>query len=76
MKKVKMVIIVIISLLALIVFLQNTEVVETKLLFMRVAMPRALLLISTFIIGFVAGIITASLLLRKSGRKETVPQHK
>jgi putative membrane protein len=73
MQKVKMVIIIVISLLALIVFLQNTEVVETRLLFMRVAMPRALLLISTFIIGFVAGIITVSLLLRKSGKKEAAP---
>ncbi len=68
MKKFKLIIVVIVSILALIIFLQNTESVQTKLLFMTVAMPRALLLISTFLIGFVAGIITASLLLRKSGR--------
>jgi uncharacterized integral membrane protein len=68
MKEFKMIVVVIVSVLALIIFLQNTESVETRLLFMSVAMPRALLLISTFLIGFVAGIITASLLLRKSGR--------
>ena len=47
MKKVKLIAIVVISILAFIIFLQNTESVETKILFMKVAMPRAILLIST-----------------------------
>jgi len=74
MKKVKVIVIIVISVLAFIIFLQNTESVETKILFMKVAMPRAILLISTFLVGFVAGTITTSLLLRKSGKKKTVTQ--
>jgi uncharacterized integral membrane protein len=69
MKKVKVIVIIVISILAFIIFLQNTESVETKILFTKVVMPRALLLISTFLVGFVAGLITTSLLLRKSGKK-------
>ena len=74
MKKVKVIVIIVISILAFIIFLQNTESVETKILFMRVAMPRAILLILTFIVGFVAGTVTTSLLLRKSEKKKTVKQ--
>ena len=74
MKKAKLIAIIIISILAFIIFLQNTESVETKILFMNVAMPRAILLILTFLAGFVAGIITTSLLLRKSEKEKTVPQ--
>jgi uncharacterized integral membrane protein len=74
MKKIKLIAIIVISVLAFIIFLQNTESVETKILFMKVAMPRAILLISTFLVGFVAGTITTSLLLRKSGKKKTVIQ--
>jgi len=75
MKKAKLILIIVISILAFIIFLQNTESVETRILFMKVAMPRALLLISTFFIGFVAGAITTSLLLRKSGKKKTVTKN-
>jgi len=68
MKKLKIILIIIILLMALIVFLQNTETVETKLLFMTLSMPRALLLMLTFIMGFVGGLITASYILRKSDK--------
>ena len=74
MKKVKLIAIVVISILAFIIFLQNTESVETRILFMKVAMPRAILLISTFLVGFVAGLITTSMLLRKSGKKKPETQ--
>ena len=70
MKNIKVIIIIVISVLAFIIFLQNTESVETKILFMNVAMPRAILLISTFLVGFVAGLITTSMLLRKSEKKK------
>jgi len=66
MKKAKIVIIAIVTLLALIVFFQNTETVETKFLFTKITMPRVLLLIMTFMAGFVVGLITASHVLRKS----------
>jgi uncharacterized integral membrane protein len=68
MKKVKITIIAIVTLLALIVFLQNTETVETKFLFTKISMPRVLLLIMTFMTGFVVGLLTASHVLRKSSK--------
>jgi uncharacterized integral membrane protein len=68
MKKAKIVVIILICILALIVSLQNTKAVETKLLFMTISMPRVLLLMLTFIMGFIAGLITASYILRKGAR--------
>ncbi len=49
--------------------LQNTQVVETKILFMTISMPRALLLIITFVAGFITGTLFVSGLLRKTGKK-------
>ncbi len=71
MKKVKIIAIIIILLLALIVFIQNTQAVETKLLFLTITMPRVLLLMLTFIMGFIGGLITASYILRKPGHSDT-----
>ncbi|UCC99385.1 MAG: DUF1049 domain-containing protein [Phycisphaerales bacterium] len=68
MKKVKIILIVTILLLALIVSLQNTEVVETKFLLMTFMMPRVLLLLLTFMLGFIGGMITTSVILKKSGK--------
>lgn len=70
MKKVKVTAIIVILLLALIVFLQNTQAVETKLLFLTITMPRVLLLMLTFIMGFIGGLITASYILRKPGQPD------
>ena len=70
MKKVKVIVVLVILLLVVIVFLQNTEAVETKLLFMTITMPRVLLLVVTFILGFVGGLITASYILRKPGKAQ------
>lgn len=58
MKKFKVIAISVVSLLVLIVILQNTESVETKFLFARLTMPRAFLLMLTFLFGFVAGLLT------------------
>ena len=68
MKKAKIILIIVILLLALIVSLQNTEEVETKFLLMRFTMPRVLLLLLTFTLGFVGGMIAASVMLKKSGK--------
>ena len=65
MKKARIILIVVIVLLALIVSLQNTEAVETKFLLMTIEMPRVILLLLTFVLGFVGGMITASFILRK-----------
>ena len=65
MKNVKIILIIVISILALIIFLQNTEAVDTKLLFVTVTMSRALLLILTFGLGFATGLISMSYMSRK-----------
>jgi uncharacterized integral membrane protein len=70
MKKAKMIIVLIVSLIAVIVFFQNTEVVVTRFLFAKIEMPRFLLLISTFIMGFIVGLITRSY-FRRRPRKQT-----
>jgi len=68
MKKFKVILIVVILSIAVIVALQNKEEVETKFLFMSVTMPRMLLILVTFALGFLGGLITASLILRKSDK--------
>ena len=57
--KLKIVGIAVIVLIVLVVVLQNTQAVETKLLFLTVTMPRAALLFGTLIIGFAIGVLTA-----------------
>ena len=53
------------GLLVLIVILQNTEAVETELLFISVSMPRAVLLFGALLIGFALGVLTAGRISRK-----------
>ena len=55
MQKVKQVIAIVLAVLALIVALQNMEQVNTKLLFVSFAMPRFVLLLVVFALGFIAG---------------------
>jgi uncharacterized integral membrane protein len=71
MKKAKIIGIILISILFVVIFLQNTEAVETKLLFATVTMSRALLLILTFVAGFATGLITMSYMMRKPKRTQT-----
>ena len=68
MKKFKIILIVIILLIAVIVALQNKQPVKTEFLFLSVTMPRMLLILVTFALGFLGGLITASLILRKSDK--------
>jgi putative membrane protein len=56
-------------LIVLIVVFQNTELVETKLLFVTVTMPRAALLAITMLIGVAAGILVALGLSKKFPKK-------
>lgn len=58
-----------IAIVAIIVVAQNTQSVETKLLFVRVVMPRAVLLLITVLIGFVLGVLTVGWISRKPGPK-------
>jgi len=70
MKKVKLILIIIILLIALVVSLQNTEAVETKFLLLTVTMPRFLLLLMTFTLGFIGGMIAASVIMKKSEKSQ------
>ena len=60
MTKIKSILAITVSLLILIIILQNTQAVEARLLFMKATMPHTLLLLVTLLIGFVIGIVTAS----------------
>jgi uncharacterized integral membrane protein len=71
MKKIKTIVIALVLLLVLIIVLQNTQSVETKLLFAKVTMPRAFLLMLTFLFGFVAGLLTTLSFGRKANRKHS-----
>ena len=70
MKRAKLILITVIAIAAIIVVLQNTEAVETKLLFVTVTMPRALLLIVTLLAGFILGLLALSHLIGKGGDKQ------
>jgi len=62
------------AILILIVILQNMEAVETRLLFVSMTMPRAVLLAATFLIGFAVGVMTSTWIIRKRERKSAPPQ--
>ena len=64
-RKARIIIILIVSLLSLIVFVQNRQAVDTKLLFATITMPLVLLLILTFIMGSILGLVIASYVLRE-----------
>jgi lipopolysaccharide assembly protein A len=64
-KKIKTFFIVVVTLLILIVIFQNTQAVQTKLLFQTVTMPKALLIIISLLIGFALGVIVTTLLRTK-----------
>jgi uncharacterized integral membrane protein len=68
MNKLKLVGIACIVLMIVVVVLQNTQTVETKLLFFTVTMPNAALLFGTLIIGFAIGVITAGHIVSRAKR--------
>ena len=69
MRKVKLIAIVLISILTIIILVQNTETVQARVLFATVPMSLALLMMLTFVLGFTAGILVATYFLRKKGSK-------
>ncbi|MBN2225848.1 MAG: LapA family protein [candidate division Zixibacteria bacterium] len=64
---VKKAIIVIIAVLAVIILLQNTQVVTLHFLFWHLSMSQALLFPLTLLIGFVLGLLIVSLSGKKTG---------
>ena len=74
MKNFKIILITVILTISIIVALQNKELVETKFLFASVEMPLMLLITITFAVGFIAGLITWSLLRKKSTKPKKEEQ--
>jgi uncharacterized integral membrane protein len=66
MNKVKIIVAAAMAVLLVVIILQNTQQVETRLLFATISMPRAVLLLATLVVGFVIGLLTAGRLSRKS----------
>ena len=66
MAKAKLIAALVLAVLVIIVVLQNTQPVETKILLMTIEMPRAALLATTMLIGMAVGMLIA---LSLSGRK-------
>lgn len=66
MSKAKVLIAAALAILVLIVVLQNTETVETRILFTSISMPRAALLFGTLVIGFALGVLAAGRIVSKS----------
>ncbi len=56
------------ALLLIIIVLQNTAAVETKILFATVSMPRALLLAVALLVGFLLGLFAAH---RRTAREDS-----
>ena len=73
LNKLKVVAIAAVTLLVLIVVLQNTQAVETHLLFLTLTMPNAALLFGTLIIGFAIGVLTAGHIVAIA--KQTLPSN-
>ena len=70
MNRFKMISIAILALLGVIIILQNTEPVETKLLFLSITMPRAIFIMGTTLIGFALGILVSFFFQRKEQPKK------
>ena len=65
MARVKLALVVILTLLAVILILQNTAPVETRILFATITMPRAVLLIITWLGGVAVGLLAALSIMKK-----------
>ncbi|UCD06131.1 MAG: DUF1049 domain-containing protein [candidate division WOR-3 bacterium] len=69
--KVKTIIILILAVLALILIVQNTEVVPIQILFWQLLMSRIILILLLLVIGFAIGYIFAKFTGKKASSKET-----
>jgi uncharacterized integral membrane protein len=72
MKRLKIALALIAGFLLLIVILQNTDTVETRILSATIELPRALLLLVAVVFGFVLGFATAWW-TRRRGRGTAAP---
>ena len=60
MKRLRSLVFALVAVLVIIVVLQNTQSVETRILFVNLSMPRAVLLCVTLLVGVVLGLVIAS----------------
>ena len=67
--KLKLVALLVLAVLAIVLILQNTQVVATRLLFVTVSMPLAALLALTLLIGFTGGVLVALKVGKGRGRR-------
>ncbi|MEO0482646.1 MAG: lipopolysaccharide assembly protein LapA domain-containing protein [Planctomycetota bacterium] len=70
MSRAKLIAIGVVVALVLVIVFQNMQSVETRLLFVSVTMPRALLLLVVFALGFLTGLIAR--VVRKTEPKTPV----
>jgi uncharacterized integral membrane protein len=76
MNKLKLVAVAVVGLVVVIVVLQNTQAVETHLLFLTLTMPNAALLFGTLIMGFALGVLMAGHIVSIAKRTMSVPINK
>jgi uncharacterized integral membrane protein len=72
-KKAKLIGILVAVVLGAIVILQNTQPVETRILFIKIVMPNAILLGLTLLVGVAIGILTALFGRRGTPGRQTPP---
>ena len=65
---IRLIVVAVLAILSLVLVLQNTATVETKILFATVAMPRAVLLAITFLLGVIVGLLIPFLRKRSTHR--------
>ena len=71
MKQFILIALIILTIFVLALIVQNTETVDTKLLFMTLSMPRGVLLLITSGVGYAAGLITAMMVLGRKAKKKS-----
>ncbi len=69
MKKIKHVVAIVLAVLGIVVILQNTETIETELLFLKLEMPLAILIFLGILIGFVLGVLVSLIFSAKRRKK-------
>lgn len=74
MSRARTIAVVVVTVLLIVIILQNTHSVETKLLFATIAMPGALLLFVTLLVGFLVGFVAAGRMVRRQPPKNEQKQ--
>jgi uncharacterized integral membrane protein len=65
MNRIKLIAVALGTILVVVVIAQNTQEVQTQVLWMRLSMPRAVLLIGALLVGFGFGVVFGDRLRRR-----------